>query len=243
MSLARVTLLTIQAASNHLACTLPNPTPSTKGRYHMDELYILQVGPLIYKARLVLFNYHHHANRPANYQIHIFAVWLCLACEILCYIAAISPSFVHPLAPSTSLQINPLFLIGVLAVILGTYIRLDCFRTLGTFFTIDLAVHPQHKLVTSRFYAHVRHPSYMGSLLLVIGFSFSHLTQGSWVTSYGPLRIPGIALLVCALWWAWTLCVVIGRADAEDKMMRKLFGAEWEMYATQVPWSFFPGIM
>ena len=83
----------------------------------------------------------------------------------------------------------------------------------------------------------------MGSLLLVIGFSFSHLTQGSWVTSYGPLRIPGMALLVCALWWAWTLCVVIGRADAEDKMMRKLFGAEWEMYATQVPWSFFPGIM
>jgi len=221
MSLARVTLLAIQAASNHLACTLPNPTPSAKGRYYMNELYILQVGPLIYK-------------------FHKFAVWLCLACETLCYI---SPSFIDPLAPSTSLQINSLFLIGVLAVILGTYIRLDCFHTLGTFFTIDLAVHPQHKLVTSRFYAHVRHPSYTGSLLLVFGFSFSHLTQGSWVTSCGPLRIPGMAILVCALWWAWTLCVVIGRADAEDKMMRKLFGAEWEMYAAQVPWSFFPGIM
>ena len=50
MSLARVMLLAIQATCNHLACTLPNPTPSAKGRYHMDELYILQVGPLIYSV-------------------------------------------------------------------------------------------------------------------------------------------------------------------------------------------------
>jgi hypothetical protein len=48
MSLTRLALLAIQASCNHLACTLPNTTPSTKGRYHMDEIYILQVGPLIY---------------------------------------------------------------------------------------------------------------------------------------------------------------------------------------------------
>jgi protein-S-isoprenylcysteine O-methyltransferase Ste14 len=175
--------------------------------------------------------------------MHKFTVWLCLICETLHYIAAISPSFIYPFPPPASLQISPLFLIGVLSVILGTYIRLDCFHTLSDFFTIDLAVHPEHKLITSRFYAYVRHPSYTGSLLVVAGLTFSHLTQGSWVTSWGPLHIPGMPILVWALWWAWTLCVVFGRADAEDKMMHKIFGAEWEMYAARVPWSFFPGMM
>lgn len=224
MSLARVVLLTIQAFCHHISCTLPNPTPSPKGRYYMDELYILQVGPLIY-------------------AIHKFIVWLCLLFETLWYIAVISPAFVHPFTPPPALQINPLFLIGVLAVILGTYIRLDCFQTLGHLFTINLTVHPEHKLITSRFYAYVRHPSYTGSLLVVAGITLSHLTQGSGLMSCGPFRIPGAAMLVWALWWTWSLCIVIGRADAEDKMMRKLFGAEWETYAARVPWSFFPGMM
>lgn len=176
--------------------------------------------------------------------MHKFTIWLCLIFETLHYITAIAPTFIYPFPPpSTSLQITPLFLIGVLAVILGAYIRLDCFQTLGEFFTIDLAVHPQHRLVTSRFYTYVRHPSYTGSVLIVGGITLSHLTQGSWVTSYGPLRIPGFAILVWALWWIWTLCVVITRAEAEDKMMRKLFGAQWEVYATRVPWSFFPGMI
>lgn len=138
---------------------------------------------------------------------------------------------------------TPLFIIGVLAVVLGAYIIIDCFHALGPLFTFDLIVHPEHKLVTSRFYAYMRHPSYTGSLLIVTGLALSHLCQGSWMTECGPLRIPGSAPTVWALWWMWSLCVVLTRAEAEDTQMKKLFRAEWDAYAMQVPWWIFPGVI
>lgn len=49
MSLTRAVLVTFQALCNGLACTPPNPTrPDT--RYHTEQLYILQIAPLIFKV-------------------------------------------------------------------------------------------------------------------------------------------------------------------------------------------------
>jgi hypothetical protein len=50
MSLARAILVTVQAVSNGLACTPPNPTPPN-ARYHTEELFILQIAPLVFKVR------------------------------------------------------------------------------------------------------------------------------------------------------------------------------------------------
>jgi len=50
MSISRVALVLVQAFANQLACTPPNPTPQ-KGRYHTDEIYILQIAPFIFKVR------------------------------------------------------------------------------------------------------------------------------------------------------------------------------------------------
>lgn len=249
MSIARVLLVTVQAISNQMACTPPNPTPS-KGRYHTDELFILQIAPLIFKVR-VPCRPAHLTGTHIQSQMHQLILWVCAAFEILFYLETIIPfastlpfaeSIVCP-APQASVRLTPLFVIGVIAACLGTYIRLDCFRTLGQLFTFDLTVLPQHKLVTTRFYAYVRHPAYTGSILLVAGLAFSHLTEGSWMTECGPLRSSGSAAVVWALWWLWTLCVGVSRADAEDKQMRHLFKAEWETYAANVPWWFFPGLI
>lgn len=49
MSLARATLVIVQALTNHWACTPPNPTQQ-KSRYHTEELYILQIAPLVFKV-------------------------------------------------------------------------------------------------------------------------------------------------------------------------------------------------
>ncbi|KAF9078554.1 hypothetical protein BDP27DRAFT_1309752 [Rhodocollybia butyracea] len=231
MSLIRVSLVIIQALANHWAFTSPNPTQE-KSRYHTEEPYILQIAPLIFKT-------------------HMRILWICGFFEILYYFSTtVSLSSVSPIAsaivcPYTSeprIHTSSMFLIGIIAVLLGSYIRLDCFKTLGKLFTFDLTIHPEHQLVTSRFYSYVRHPSYTGSMLLVAGLAFSHLTKGSWLTECGPLRPSGSAIVVWAAWWAWTLAVGISRADAEDKQMRKLFPEEWEKYATNVPWWFFPGL-
>ncbi|KAH9485884.1 hypothetical protein JR316_0002799 [Psilocybe cubensis] len=235
MSLARAILVTIQAVSNGSVCSPPNPT-APKQRYHTEEMYILQIAPLIFKC-------------------HQLIVYLCAAFEILYYIRGILPipsqlspvaSLICPASPapgSTSIQVTPSFVLGVVAVVLGAYIRLDCFKALGHLFTFDLTVHPEHRLITNRFYAYVRHPAYTGSLLLVFGLAFSHLTRGSWMTECGPLRNERAAIIVWAVWWLWTFCVGISRADAEDKEMRKLFSEEWEAYAAAVPWWFFPGLI
>lgn len=63
------------------------------------------------------------------------------------------------------------------------------------------------------------------------------------MTECGPLRSKASAIVVWAVWWLWTFCVGISRADAEDKEMRKLFKEEWTAYAAAVPWWFFPGLI
>jgi protein-S-isoprenylcysteine O-methyltransferase Ste14 len=171
-------------------------------------------------------------------------IWVCATFEILFYmntlfpIASVSPLAATMICPAAEddIRTTPLFVIGVVAVVLGSYIRVDCFRTLGEMFTFDLTIHPRHKLVTGRFYSYVRHPAYTGSILVVAGLAFSHLTSGSWLTECGPLQTPGSAGLVWAMWWIWTLAVGFSRAQAEDKEMRKLFGVEWDKWAVDVPW-------
>ncbi|TFK33065.1 hypothetical protein BDQ12DRAFT_769472 [Crucibulum laeve] len=231
MSTTRVALVTLQAFLHQLALTPPNPTP-LKGRYHTDQMYILQIAPLIFKC-------------------HQIMAWMCTIFETLYYIRAsilLPSSIPHVtsivcLSTQSNIHITPIFILGFVAVMLGAYIRLDCYQTLGEMFTFDLTVHPEHKLVKSRFYSYVRHPAYTGSMLLVIGLTLTHLTEGSWLTECSPLRAPGSSIVLWALWWLWTFCVGISRADAEDKQMRKLFKEEWDAYAAVVPWWFFPGFI
>ncbi|KIK57816.1 hypothetical protein GYMLUDRAFT_75426 [Collybiopsis luxurians FD-317 M1] len=241
MSFARVSLVIVQALTNHWACTPPNPTQE-KSRYHTKEIYILQIAPLIFK-------------------MHMIILWICTFFEVLYYLNSLYPSatlsnlpsvspfgastlktLVCPATASPHIGISPFFLIGVAAVVLGSYIRLDCFKTLGELFTFDLTIHPEHRLVTTSFYAYVRHPAYTGSMLLVAGLTFSHLTEGSWLTECGPLRSNGSAIVVWTLWWLWTLACGISRAEAEDGQMQKMFPEEWDKYAEKVAWWFFPGL-
>jgi protein-S-isoprenylcysteine O-methyltransferase Ste14 len=78
--------------------------------------------------------------------------------------------------------------------------------------------------------------------LLSSSASPTSLATRSYVPLLG-LSSHKIRLVVWALWWAWTLCVGVSRAEAEDRQMRKLFGAEWEGYRRRVAWWFMPGVL
>lgn len=144
-------------------------------------------------------------------QMHLIGLWLSAFIEALYYLINTlippSASLLSPLhaisCPSASLSTpsypsdpppplptTPLFLIGVLSLLLGTYIRLDCFQALGALFTFDLTILPSHRLVTTRFYKWVRHPAYTGSMLLVVGITLTGLTRGSWVVECAGLGTP-----------------------------------------------------
>jgi len=125
--------------------------------------------------------------------------------------------------------------------VVGMLIRIQCFRDLGQFFTFDLSILPGHRLVTSGSYRYVRHPSYTGSMLIVVGLAFSHLTAGSLAVECSVLGPIG-SLYLCTAWWVWTLSVGVSRAIAEDKELQKLFGTEWEAYAATTKSWFVPGL-
>lgn len=154
----------------------------------------------------------------------------------------------YQLRNTPEIHLTPLFLTGVALVLLGTLLRLTCYRTLGTLFTFDLAIMQSHRLVTHGPYAWVRHPAYTGSLLIFAGLGLSHLTHGGWFVECEMLGSKGfvgrIARLVGFLvWYAWWLGVGIRRARAEDSALRKLFDTDWDKYARQVRYWFFPGIL
>ncbi|KAJ7172370.1 hypothetical protein C8R46DRAFT_894854 [Mycena filopes] len=230
MALVRVILICIQAGCNQMAFTPPNPSIAPGvSRFNTDEPYLLQIAPLIAK-------------------LHQKMVWISATFEILYYLFTLitlpvsgSPVCVasHP-----DIRLTPWFCLGWTAVVLGTYIRLDCFQTLREFFTFDLTIHPAHKLVTDRgFYRYVRHPAYTGSLLITAGLSLSHMTKGNWTTECGPLLIPFSGFIIGSSWFLWTLAVGLSRVTAEDKELRKMFPQEWDAWAANVPWWFLPGLI
>lgn len=68
---------------------------------------------------------------------------------------------------------------GLVIFALGIALRWWSIVTLGRFFTIDVAIAPDHQLVEAGPFRYVRHPSYTGVLLAFLGFA---LTTGNWLT-------------------------------------------------------------
>ena len=99
------------------------------------------------------------------------------ASSILCPSHASSPYA----DPSPILLASPVLIVGALATFFGAIIRVACFRALGPLFTFELAITPSHSLVTTGPYAWVRHPSYTGIYLTLLGASAVGLAPGAWL--------------------------------------------------------------
>lgn len=83
----------------------------------------------------------------------------------------------------------PLFVVGVLLIVLGSLLRRYCWRTLGEYFTGDVKAKPDQPVITTGPYRWVRHPSYTAGMIMFIGIG---LALGSWF-SFALLTIATIA--------------------------------------------------
>lgn len=92
-----------------------------------------------------------------------------------------TPSYAIPAIVCPLLTPSPLFFLGVMSVACGALLRLWCFRALGQFFTFELSIHPSHSLVTTGPYSFVRHPSYTGIYLTLLGGTLVGLAPGTWL--------------------------------------------------------------
>jgi protein-S-isoprenylcysteine O-methyltransferase Ste14 len=137
------------------------------------------------------------------------------------------------------------FIAGTILAFTGAIIRILCFRELGRLFTFDFCIRKDHKLITTGPYGYVRHPSYSGSLMHLIGALMCHLSAGSWLTECGALRNP--IVVVSGLFWLFiaasrTIYAVI-RSKEEDEGLRKEFGKQWDAWAARVNYRVIPGFL
>ena len=105
--------------------------------------------------------------------------------------------------------------LGVFLFAVGGVLRLWPVFILGSRFSGLVAIQPGHRLVTSRIYSVIRHPSYLGLLINSLG----------WALAFRS----GVGILL-------TLFVIpplIARIRAEEALLKNHFGEEYEAYRTR----------
>jgi protein-S-isoprenylcysteine O-methyltransferase Ste14 len=83
-----------------------------------------------------------------------------------------------------------LFFAGICLMLLGTALRWYSAAVLGKYFTFDVAIQSGQILIEVGPYRYIRHPSYSGALLTLVGFG---LALGNWAGLAATLSCMGIA--------------------------------------------------
>lgn len=105
-------------------------------------------------------------------------------------------------------------IIGLCMIVLGIIIRVWAILTLGKYFTATVVVQQKQTLITSGPYKIVRHPSYLGAFLSIVGCAV-------FLDAY--ISIIVATVLMCS-------CYVV-RIHAEEKALVQYFGNEYVQFS------------
>jgi len=177
---------------------------------------------------------------------HKAVYWIAGISEAVAIIVPwIIPDFAHSAPFQRQLYyLTPLSTIGASLILFGAYVRWWCYVTLKDFFTFEISIRKDHKLVTKGPYSVVRHPGYIGMLIAHVGIYCWWGSHGSIVRESGFLDTTfGIAFsTIFLVYEVLGIGGLLSRAPIEDAALHKTFGAEWEAWASRVPYRLFPGI-
>jgi protein-S-isoprenylcysteine O-methyltransferase Ste14 len=113
--------------------------------------------------------------------------------------------------------------LGLPLIIGGMVIRWIAIIQLGNSFTVDVAINNESRLKTDGIFKRIRHPSYSGLLLVIVGFAS---TMGS-IYSFIVFVIPVFIALTY-------------RIGVEESLLRKAFGDSYIEYSRNtkklIPW-------
>jgi protein-S-isoprenylcysteine O-methyltransferase Ste14 len=112
---------------------------------------------------------------------------------------------------------------GALLFIIGGALRMWPVFVLGKRFSGLVAIQPGHRLVTDGIYRNLRNPSYLGMLVIAVGWALAFRSS--------------VGLLLAVL----TLIPLIARIHSEEALLRAQFGGEYEAYCAKT-WRLIPGI-
>ncbi|KAF9045559.1 hypothetical protein BJ165DRAFT_1346436, partial [Panaeolus papilionaceus] len=145
---------------------------------------------------------------------------------------------------ATKIQMSTLNTIGGLMMIAGGLMRLWTYRALGKFFTYQVGIQKDQKLVQTGLYAIVGHPAYTAILFTHPGTALWTLSAGSWAQESGILRTwpGGVFFTTYTLFLLFGLSVSFHRIPQEDKVLSDHFGKQWDSWAQTVPYKMIPGL-
>jgi len=166
--------------------------------------YIIWILSEIFLNRMFRSGVSDKKNTDKNSEL---IIWITIPLSIT---AAIFASTIFYLPIYSSIYIN---YIGLVIIFAGIIFRFIAIKQLGKFFTVDVTIREDHKLLQVGIYKYLRHPSYSGSLLSFIGFGFA---MNSW-----------LSLLIAFL---PVFFAIINRINIEEKVLVESFGGQYLDY-------------
>ena len=115
-------------------------------------------------------------------KLLMFLMWLALA-------LGFTLSFALPQA-TIMWKRTSVFFVGITLMLVGVAFRFYAMWVLGRFFTYDVAVQAGQTIVEAGPYRYIRHPSYTGALITLVGLG---LALGNWAALLAILVCMGIA--------------------------------------------------
>ena len=117
---------------------------------------------------------------------------------------------------------SSIFLFGICFMLMGVALRWYSAAVLGKYFTFDIAIQSGQPLIEVGPYRYVRHPSYSGALLSLLGFG---LVLGNWA---------GLAAALSCLGSAYFY-----RIPIEERALSSAFGDAYKQYMNRT-WRLVP---
>jgi len=113
--------------------------------------------------------------------------------------------------------------LGVVLYAGGGALRLWPVFVLGRRFSGLVAIQPGHRLVTDGIYGIIRHPSYLGLIVNMLGWALVFRSA--------------LGVLLAAI----TVPILVGRIRSEETLLQSQFGPEYDAYRART-WRLIPGL-
>ncbi len=108
---------------------------------------------------------------------------------------------------------NAFFAIGMALIVVGFIIRIHSMLTLKQYFTYSVAKVEDHKIIATGLYKFIRHPGYLGQLMIFLGISIS-------VSNWFSILLMMMPILIGYLY----------RMRIEEKFMSEQLGEDYFIY-------------
>ena len=158
------------------------------------------------------------AKRSKNTQIKnkadkssMLILWLCIVGGLV--LGGFAPSYIKSAFPAgTWIQKT-----GLVVVSIGFITRWVAILQLGKMFTVDVSISSAHQLKTDGLYSLVRHPSYLGLLLILLGIGLFTGNLAALIIVFVP-----------------SVLALIYRMKVEENALITEFGPEYKDYKNRV---------